>query len=50
MTLLVLAIVALVVSLFLAFGYGIFAAYENTRLDKMPEWLEKIYEFMFGWI
>ena len=47
---LILAIVALVISLFLAFGYGIFAAYENTRLDKMPEWLEKTYDFMFGWL
>ena len=50
MIILILAIVALVVSLFLAFGCGISAVYENTRLDKMPEWLEKIYDFMFGWL
>lgn len=46
----ILAVVGLVAALFLTFAYGIFIAYHSIRLSETPEWLEKTYEFMFGWI
>ncbi len=46
----ILAVIGLVVALFLAFSYIIFIAYNMTSWDKCPKWLDKTYDFMFGWL
>lgn len=46
----ILAVIGSLFGLFMIFAYSIFFAYHRIRLSKTPEWLEKTYEFMFGWI
>lgn len=46
----ILAVIGCLFGLFLVFAYSIFFAYHSIRLSKTPEWLEKTYELMFGWI
>ena len=46
----ILAVLGCLFGLFMVFAYSIFFAYHSIRLSETPEWLEKIYDFMFGWI